>query len=207
MNEQPAAPAAPRPWDARLARALVAPLRGTRVRPNHLTTLRLLTGLAATTVLAGGQAPLLGTLLFALSHFLDHTDGELARMTGQGSTLGHLYDLASDALVTVGLFVGIGLGLSATGAGRDYQLLGVVAGVAVAGIFHLRYLIERDHGKVATRQPRLAGLEVEDVLYALPLVALADALQGFLLAAAAVSPIACLLVAWQFLRLRGRPAT
>jgi len=38
--------AAQRPWDARLARRLVTPLAPTRVTPNHLTTIRLVFGLA-----------------------------------------------------------------------------------------------------------------------------------------------------------------
>ena len=41
-------------WTHLMARPLVRPLIGTRVRPNHLTTLRLLTGLAACALLAGG---------------------------------------------------------------------------------------------------------------------------------------------------------
>lgn len=212
MSSSPSAPGvdpalSSRPWDARLARALVRPLAGTPVRPNHLTTLRLLTGLAATLVLARGDAPVWGCLLFALSHFLDHTDGELARMTGQGTPLGHLYDLAADALVTVGLFLGIGLGLDREVAGVGSGMLGLVAGIAVAGIFHLRYLMERDHGKGATRQARLAGFEIEDILYLLPLVAVAGALPPFLGAAALCAPLGLLVVSRQYLRLRGRPAT
>jgi archaetidylinositol phosphate synthase len=34
-------------WTHLLARQMVRPLLGTRVRPNHLTTLRLISGLAA----------------------------------------------------------------------------------------------------------------------------------------------------------------
>ena len=36
----------PRPWDARLGRRLVTPLKDSWVTPNHLTTVRLLVGLA-----------------------------------------------------------------------------------------------------------------------------------------------------------------
>ena len=44
----------PRTWDARLARRLVTPLVNTWVTPNHLTTLRLLIGLAGALCLAHG---------------------------------------------------------------------------------------------------------------------------------------------------------
>jgi len=47
-----------RPWDARLARWLVAPLRHTWVVPNHLTTVRLIVGLAAAVAFIPGKLPL-----------------------------------------------------------------------------------------------------------------------------------------------------
>ena len=52
-------------------------------------------------------------LLLILSNFLDHTDGELARISGKTSRIGHLYDLASDAAVTILLFIAIGVGVAA----------------------------------------------------------------------------------------------
>ena len=78
--------------------------------------------------------------------FSDHTDGELARLSGKTSRFGHHYDLASDALVTVGLFVGLGYGLE-TSLGGQATAYGIVAGLAVVGVFQLRYIIESRHGK------------------------------------------------------------
>src|SRR5690242_12924892 len=105
------APAAPRPWDARLARWLVTPLKDTRTTPNHLTTVRLAFGLAAAAAFLPGTYGWTnaGALLLILSNFLDHTDGELARISGKTSRIGHLYDLASDAVVTILLFLAIGV--------------------------------------------------------------------------------------------------
>src|ERR1700728_3573526 len=98
-----ASAAARRPWDARLARRLVAPLHGSWVTPNHLTTVRLAVGLAAAAAFLPGSYGWsnVAALLLILSNFLDHTDGELARVSGKSSRAGHLYDLASDAVVTV----------------------------------------------------------------------------------------------------------
>jgi phosphatidylglycerophosphate synthase len=45
-----------------------------------------------------------------VSNFLDHSDGELARVSGKSSRLGHVYDLVSDAAVTVVIFLAIGIG-------------------------------------------------------------------------------------------------
>ena len=188
------APAAQRPWDARLARRLVTPLKDTWVTPNHLTTVRLGVGLAAAAAFVPGTYGWSNTaaLLLILSNFLDHTDGELARISGRSSRIGHLYDLASDAAVTVLLFIAIGVGVAArhgTVLPVPPPLLGVVAGCAVAMIFLLRLRIEDRVGKTASRQASLGGFETEDVLYLLPLVTLSNAVVPFLTAAALCAPL------------------
>jgi len=78
---------------------LVTPLKDTWVTPNHLTTVRLAFGLAAAAAFLPGTYGWsnLGALLLIVSNFLDHTDGELARISGKSSRIGHWYDLASDA--------------------------------------------------------------------------------------------------------------
>src|ERR1700733_11116076 len=103
----------PAPWDARLARHLITPLKDSWVTPNHLTTVRLLIGLAAAAAFTRGTYVWsnLAALLLVLSNFADHTDGELARLTGKTSRAGHLYDLASDACVTILLFIAMGIGI------------------------------------------------------------------------------------------------
>src|SRR5438132_7654206 len=106
---------AQRPWDARLARRLVTPLKDSRATPNHLTTIRLAVGLAAAAAFLPGTYGWtnVGALLMVLSNFLDHTDGELARISGKSSRIGHIYDLASDAVVTILVFMAIGIGVGA----------------------------------------------------------------------------------------------
>lgn len=188
-----------KPWDARLAAWLVAPLVDSPVHPNALTTARLLVGLAGAALFATGSAFNLAALFIVCSNFLDHTDGELARLSGKTSRFGHSYDLACDALVTVGLFVGLGFGLQSDLGWRSIAY-GVIAGVAVAGIFHLRNIIETRRGKAATRQATWAGFEIEDVLYLIPLVTLSDQQTVFLTAAAVGAPIAFLVVMAQFLK-------
>ena len=146
-----------RPWDIRLARRLVKPLQHTRVTPNHLTTVRLVVGMAAALAFIPGTYGWsnIAALLLVLSNFLDHTDGELARISGKSSAWGHVYDLASDAAVTVALFVAIGVGI---GAKPTFPLevpaavLGAVAGTSVALVFYLRMRIESMAGKAAGRQ-------------------------------------------------------
>jgi archaetidylinositol phosphate synthase len=198
-----------RPWDARLARRLVMPLIDTWVSPNHLTTLRLGVGLAAAAAFVPGSYGWsnLAALLLIVSNFLDHTDGELARMSGKTSRIGHLYDLASDAAVTVLLFIAIGVGIAAK-PGIDLLLppaiLGLVAGTAVALVFYLRMRIEAVLGKDATRQASLGGFETEDVLYLLPLATLCNALVPLLLAAAICAPLFAIWVVFDYQRVMRR---
>jgi len=187
------------PWDVQFARWLIGPLVNSWVHPNLLTTVRLGVGLGGATLLATGSAFNSGAMLIVLSNFLDHTDGELARLSGKTSRFGHVYDLASDGLVTIGLFIGLGIGLHNILGGRSL-VYGVLAGLAVAGIFHLRNIIENNYGKAATRQASWAGFKTEDVLYLFALVTLADQQAMFLLAAAIGAPLGFLVVLIQYVK-------
>lgn len=203
------APPARRPWDARLARRLVTPLKHSWVTPNHLTTLRLAVGLAAAAAFIPGSYAWsnIAALLLILSNFLDHTDGELARMSGKTSRLGHLYDLASDATVTILLFVAMGVGVAAKPGAQlivPPAILGLAAGTAIALIFYLRMRIEELLGKVATQQASLGGFETEDVLYLLPLVTLSNALVPLLVAASICAPFYAIWVVIDFQRVLRR---
>ncbi|MDF5709622.1 MAG: CDP-alcohol phosphatidyltransferase family protein [Nostoc sp. S4] len=193
-----------KPWDAQLANWLVRPLKDSWVNPNHLTTVRLVTGLAAAVALAVGDDiwANIGAALFALSNFLDHTDGELARLSGKSSKWGHQYDLFSDAVIHILLFIGIGYGLRGGELGSWALVMGIVSGVSVACIFHLRNEMEQRLGKDAIRQPNFAGFDIEDVLYLFPIISLLDGLEPLLIAATIGAPIFAVWVIWQFLALR-----
>lgn len=197
------------PWDARLAQRLVRPLSNSWVTPNHLTTLRLLVGLAA----AGAFVPgayiwsNVGAILLVISNFLDHCDGELARISGKSSRAGHVYDLVSDALVTVVLFIAIGVGAGArlkAALPLPPPLLGFIAGCAIALIFYLRMQIEDRIGKTGAQQASLGGFETEDVLYLLPLATLWDRTAALLIAAAVGAPLYAIWVVLEHRRVMQR---
>ena len=201
----------PRTWDARLARRLVTPLVDTWVTPNHLTTLRLLIGVAGALCLAHGQFGWAnaGALLIVLSNFVDHTDGELARIGGKSSRIGHFYDLGCDALVTVMLFVGMGIGVGGAqpgGLNVAPGMLGAVAGVAVALIFFLRMRIEEMIGKAGTKQASVGGFETEDVLYLLPIVTLMNVVLPFVVVASIGAPLFAVWVVIDYWRVARRTA-
>lgn len=191
-------------WDVRIARRMVRPLIGTSVTPNHLTSLRLIVGLGAVWAFTAGDFfwSNIGALGFAFSNLLDHTDGEFARMTGQGSIWGHRYDLACDALIHILLFVCMGIGLQHQMPGKGAITMGVIAGVSITLIFGLRMKLESAGGKGTTQLPSFAGFDMEDILYFLPMVTLADGLMVFLILAATVSPWVAVFLGVQVLNLR-----
>lgn len=190
-----------KPWDSRLAGWMVRPLHDTRVSPNHITTASLLVGLAGAAAYASGTpaAANAGGLLYCLSAFLDHADGELARSTGKTSDFGHAYDRAADLIVKISLFTGMGFGLRGSGLGAWSALLGLVAGVSLVAIFLLRNQLVRRRGKAALTQPGAGGFEIEDVLYAVAPITWLGWLQPFLVAASIGAPLFAL---WTALQLR-----
>jgi phosphatidylglycerophosphate synthase len=197
--------AAQRPWDAQLARRLITPLKDSWVTPNNLTTVRLCVGLGAAAAFLPGTYGWsnLAALLLIVSNFLDHTDGELARISGKSSRIGHIYDLASDAAVTILLFVAMGAGLAAKRGlllGLPPIIPGAAAGVAIALIFWLRMQIEDLGGKAASRQASMGGFETEDVLYLLPLLTLCNGIAPFLIAASIGAPLFSLWVIFDYRR-------
>ena len=201
---------APSRWDAKLARHLVLPLSNGRVTPNDLTTVRLATGLAAAAAFIPGTYVWsnIAALLLVVSNFLDHADGELARISGKTSRFGHFYDLACDAVVTVLLFVAMGVGVRArSGIPLDIPpvVLGAIAGTAIALIFFLRMRIEEMAGKGASRQGTFRGFETEDVLYLLPMVTLWDGVIPLLLAASVGAPLFASRVVLEYYRLLRTP--
>jgi len=180
----------------------------TPITPNQITTLSLAIGLLAAFLYArGGWAVHLGAACFVLSFWLDHADGEFARMTGRTSPFGHYYDLAAGGAVLVAVFVGIGIGTSDGALGAWSPGLGAGAGLATAAIFVLRMELERRAGKAAVRQPNLLGIELEDLMYLLGPITWLGLLQPFLLLAGIGTPLFALLVLWECRRLlAGRPA-
>ena len=189
------------PWDQRFARFLVRPLVRTPVTPNHLTTFRLVTGLGACACLAYGGTPLIhwGAGLFALSNFVDHMDGELARLSGKSSRFGHLYDLSADTTIHILLFVAIGIGLTESWLGDAAWGMGIIAGVSVSFLFALFQYLENRMGQKQAGLPRFAGFETEDVMYLIGPAIWGGGLIPILIAATIGAPLFAL---WALVRYR-----
>ena len=195
-----------KPLDARLAAWLVYPLRHTAITPNHLTTVRMLFGIAACVLLSKGSYAWsnAGALCFVISAFFDHADGELARISGNKTRFGHYYDLVSDAVADILLFIGIGIGLMGSNLGTGALFMGIFAGVSVAATFQLRLLIGSMTGQRQVQQPNIGWLEIEDVFYLLPLVTFFELLYPFLVVAAVGAPLFAAWTLLEYLRLKRR---
>lgn len=158
--------------------------------PNHLTTLRLLSGLTAAALFAVGGAPWTygGAAVFVLSVLLDRADGELARSTGRTSAWGHSYDVITDAVVNALLFVGLGIGLRHGVLGAWSILLGVIAGIAVTATLLMVIRAEIRYGPRAAELGSLGGFDLDDAILLAPLAAVLKFELAALLAAAFVTP-------------------
>lgn len=120
-----------RPISIALSRRL-APLG---VRPNQMTLLSMLIGLAAAPCFLSAQPAwqIVGALLFVAHSVLDGCDGELARLTFHETRLGGLLDFASDNVVHVAVFACMALGWSAAIAADWPLLLGLGAVLGTGG--------------------------------------------------------------------------
>lgn len=193
-------------WTHRLARPLIRPLVGTAVTPNHLTTLRLLTGLVACAAFAVGNRPgeIWGGVIWVLSAFLDRADGELARISGQTSPWGHTYDYWSDVALNALFFVSIGIGLR--GSALDWWAvpMGLVSGTAVAATSVLAEELEQRDGTGKKAYSGVGGFDADDVYYLFGAVAW----QGWLLpllAGASIGGTAVALLTWWRLQQMPKP--
>lgn len=194
-------------WSHQVARQVVRPLVGTPVTPNHITTLRLVTGVGAAAAFAIGSADAViwAGVLFVVSTFLDRADGELARLAEQRSDWGDKYDVACDIAVHALLFVGIGIGLRHSLLGWWSVPMGLCAGAAVGAIYLAMIKIEDIQGAQEPVVPGAAGFDPDDPLYLVGPIAWFGLLLPFLVAAAIGAPAFAAWLFWRHRRLSRAP--
>ena len=195
-------------WSHAAARWMVRPLIGTPVKPNHITTLRLITGAAACLLLCWGtfQMNLWAGILWIVSAFLDRADGELARIGNMQSRRGHLYDYYTDVLLNSVFFLGAGIGVRDSWLGGWAIPLGLIACIAMLICCWLSEVFEDLSGPGVRTWEGAWGFQPDDALYLLGPAAWTGAL---LLAPAvllsAIATIVMAVVIWVRLeRLRRR---
>ena len=100
-----------------------------------------------------------------LAVFVDHMDGELARMTGKTSSLGHYLDYIVGSLNYTILFSSLGIALFRWENSEGALWLGIAAGLSNILIVAIRLAIENWFGKKAVEHPSAGGFEIEDFIY------------------------------------------
>lgn len=155
------------PYDQRLAKLLMRPVSRTNIHPNAVTLFSLALGVssACTFALADLALQSLAAFVFMLAVFVDHMDGELARMSGKTSVFGHYLDYLVGAANYTFLFCGLGLAVY-RGTGIEFALwLGTAVGLSNIVIVSLRIYMERRFGAEAVAHPSASGMEIEDFIY------------------------------------------
>ncbi len=140
---------------------------GTSIRPNHLTSLRLLSGLAACLCFTVGSRAMdgWGGGLWLVSAFLDRADGELARLGNLGSPIGHIYDYWVDTITNALFFVAIGIGARHGWLGSWAILLGLVSGAALFACGLFSEWLERRSPPDTRAYSGRWGFDPDDALY------------------------------------------
>jgi phosphatidylglycerophosphate synthase len=133
------------PFDTAVHRRLSRPVTRVAVArgiaPNTITVASGLVGLAAAAAFAhGGVVTVVaGLLLYLAAVVLDHSDGEVARLTLTESAMGEWLDIGVDTLVHVALLLALGVAAvrvaGGGGAAAVVAALGVVASAAVGKLW------------------------------------------------------------------------
>ena len=152
-------------WTHKIARICVLPLINTPISPNHITIIRLITGLVACAAFAS-KLNILGGIFWLISTFLDRADGELARVSGKTTEWGHKFDYYCDTFITALFFISIGINLRDNLPGYWSISLGICAALGV--IFTEIYAEIIDQKKQSTSEkayPGIMGFDFDDILY------------------------------------------
>jgi len=195
-------------WSHRLARLLVRPLVGTGITPNHLTTLRLVTGILACLALIPADGAWLwwAGWLWLASALLDRADGELARIGGMSTPGGHRYDYLVDNAVNSAFFVALGLSLREASWGGAAVALGLWTGAAIFLSSYWSEELERLDGSGRKAYSGAFGFDFDDLLYLLAPIVWLGWSAPLLVAAGFGVTVMMLLTAWRLWRLTGRRA-
>ena len=180
------------PWDQRLARTLARPLATTPITPNHVTIATLAIALAGAAMLASPHQAVVdwGAGLFALSRFLDHLDGELARRKRLSSRIGYYLDYLAGAGSYAAMFIGAGIGSANGWLGPWAYGLGVLGAAIALTAMVLNIAVDKQRirlglqtPKDAVGYPQFGGFELEDGIYLIAPITWLGFLEPFFVAA------------------------
>lgn len=171
--------------DRPLARRLSQRIARTSIKPNVVTVINLLVGIAGAVFLAFGGYwnQLLGALLFLANVMGDGVDGDVARLKLKETPFGHYLDIISDNTVHIAVFIGIGIGLARQTSNPAYVY---ILPVLLGGFGICTYVINgivRENSKAG--KSLLSLLNNRDFAYLVVVLALLGRLNWFLVGSSA----------------------
>lgn len=120
-----------------LAFLFVKTIYRTNITPNQVTVASLFVGVVSGIGFGIGRpsAVVWGAVIFGLSIVLDCADGQLARLKKNGTRLGRILDGLIDYVVTIAVYLGLGIGL-APASPRPALWWALLAATGASHIFH-----------------------------------------------------------------------
>lgn len=194
----------------KLSRPITRWLLRTPLSPNHITVLSCMIGVfGALCFLPGGYwGPVLGALLLQFSVVLDCCDGEVARVKFMESPLGDWLDNVCDTVVSLAIFLGMGVAVWRNGAAGHALALAVILALGGSLAFPLVTLAEKTE-EAGNRRSGWEDMLIKKLLVSLTtrdfsVLIVASALTGqlgwFLWGAAIGAQVFWLVLAWLLLR-------
>lgn len=183
-------------WIHKFSRKLVQPVVNTPITPNHLTTGRLVFGLAAAVCFSLDDFVwnIVGAICFIISMVLDRADGELARLSGKSSRFGAIYDLITDAICNAALFIALGIAAMDSELGLWAIAMGIVAGISISIIFYAVIEVAASIDASAAAFNSFAGFDPDDAMIIVPIGAVLGYGQLLLTLAAVITPFVAIFI-------------
>jgi phosphatidylglycerophosphate synthase len=190
-------------WDELAARKLASRLRDLPIAANHVTLLSFILTLICGLLFATGSPwpANLAALLFMIVRFLDHLDGELARIKQDESRFGYYFDWFVDTFSYAYLFLALAIGFQDR---LPVTLLLILTSLAVAAcLVNTLIGLFKERQKPALPSPSFpvyAGFGIDDCMYLIGPITWAGYLFPFFIVTAVGAVIYSALVAVRFVR-------
>ena len=132
-----------------LAFLLVISVYNTKIKPDHLTLTAMLMGIIGGYFYSIGshQSAIIGAICYLLFNIFDCSDGQLARLKKNGSSVGRLLDGIADYIAAIAVYAGIVIGYSNSPEQSSHMtILIALAGISIivqeslVDYFRMRFL-------------------------------------------------------------------
>lgn len=155
-------------WDEKIARKFAASLSRYPISPNQVTFLSFILTLLSGVLFATGIAweANIAALLYMIVRFLDHLDGELARIKKCESRFGHYFDWFVDTFSYAYLFIALAIGFR--NEMNSTLLITIVSFAVAACLINTLIGLINEKNKQDRQTPSfpvIAGFGIDDSMY------------------------------------------